>query len=80
MDDEYGSTFKNNEVLNEKRGVNFALEDPTLLKYMDPVFYAHNFAIDLLETRHFEPGIHAFPKDVDDAIMMHWQEIFHENL
>ena len=79
VDDEYGPAFKNNEVLNGKRGVNFALQDPTLLKYMDPVFYAHNFAIDLLETRHFEPGIHAFPKDIDESIMTQWQEIFHEN-
>lgn len=80
VDDEYGPAFKNNEVLNDKRGVNFALEDPTLLKYMDPVFYAHNFAIDLFETRHFEAGIHSFPKDIDDAIMAQWKEIFHENL
>lgn len=80
VDDEYGPDFKKDEVLNEKRGVNFALQDPTLMKYMDPIFYAHNLTIDLFETRHFSSGIHAFPEDMDDMIMKQWQACFHEPL
>lgn len=78
IDDEYGDAFSEDEVLNEKQAINFALSDPTNLKYMDPIFYAHNRVIDLIETRRFSPGIHPFPKDVDEWILKKWQGWFGE--
>lgn len=80
VDDEYGSAFSKEEVLNDKQAVNFALPEPTALKYIDPIFYAHNLVIDLIENRYFKAGIHPFPKDIDELIMAKWQKIFHETL
>ena len=76
IDDEYGSAFTNDEVLNNKQAINFRLDDPTEIKYMDPIFYAHNIVIDLILSGDFTPGLHPFPEDLDKSILQEWMGYF----
>lgn len=45
-EDEFGFNFKESDVLAAKKPVNFALKEPTLMRFLDPIFYAHNLAIE----------------------------------
>lgn len=57
VEDEYGREMPSSRVLNGKRPLNFILEEPTHLKYIDPTLALHNFgAVKLLEGA-LPPGI-----------------------
>ena len=73
-EDDFGPHIAANLVLGEKQPINFLLQSPTLMKYLDPSFYAHNHAIELLLTGQFAPGYHPYPKSADDAVMQQWHE------
>ncbi|GAA4363860.1 NAD(P)-dependent oxidoreductase [Kangiella marina] len=45
-EDEFGFNFSEKSVLANKKPVNFALEEPTLMEFLDPIFFAHNLAIE----------------------------------
>lgn len=50
VDDEFGPAIPESRVLNAKRPVNFILKEPTLIRYMDPVFALSNAsAVDLVD-------------------------------
>lgn len=78
--DEYGPMFAANEVLFQKQALNFSLAEPTRLKYLDPIFYAHNLGAELLATQNFAPGYYPFPKQLDDEIIKRWQRFHGETL
>lgn len=78
--DEYGERFATKEVLFDKQGLNFSLPEPTLLRYMDPIFYAHNLGVELLLSGKFKAGYHSYPKAMDDAIIKRWQDVHGEVL
>lgn len=70
--DEYGDKFNKDVVLNNKQPVNFMLEDPTPIKYMDPEFYAHNIAALPLLTNQVAPGTHDLAQSIDMQIIKRW--------
>lgn len=72
--DEFGEQFAEEEVLNQKRPINFILDDPTPIIYIDPVFYAHNIAaIELLQSN-LTPGVTKLSHLQDTKIIDQWCE------
>lgn len=71
-EDEFGVKFSSKDVLFNKNPINFSLADPTLMKYLDPIFYAHNHSIDILLSKKFTPGVHNYPKTQDQYIIKKW--------
>lgn len=49
-DDEWGSAFSHDHVYYAKRPINFMLEHPTLIKYLDPIFTLYALAVEELIT------------------------------
>jgi len=72
-DDEFGDKFSSQEVLFEKRPINFAADSPTEMRYLDPVFYAHNKAIDLLVAGQARKGYQPFANDLAEEILGQWR-------
>ncbi|MEM9102519.1 MAG: NAD-binding protein [Pseudomonadota bacterium] len=73
-EDEFGDLFADSEVLHNKLPVNFCLENATKMQYLDPVFYAHNLAIDGL-VRHqnsLENKVHILDEKIDHEILEAW--------
>lgn len=79
-EDEFGAKFSENDVLFSKRPVNFSLDEPTLLYYLDPILYAHNIALDLLLEKEFANGYHQFPDYLAKQVMNEWAQLHNENL
>lgn len=72
VDDEIGPNFKDEHILCSRKTFNFSLKHPTLLHFLDPIFYAHNLAAQLLLENHYLPGYHPFPSYLDDLIIKLW--------
>jgi len=71
--DEFGHKFAPEETLFNKRPINFCLEEPTTVQFLDPAFYAHNKAIQLLiGSDPLPPGVVPFPRDLDEDILQRW--------
>ena len=64
-EDEYGPSFSEREVLNKKAPVNFILDEPTQLKYLDATFALHNEGTMQLLEESLLPGIHK-PRSIDE--------------
>lgn len=79
-EDEFGDAFAPNEVLHGKRPVNFAASDPRSMRYLDPVFHAHNLGIDLLLFAQPRTGVQPFPDFLASEIVAGWERIFGERL
>lgn len=79
-EDEFGKMFPANRVLNNKFAANFLLEYPTLLKYLDPVFYAHNSLFKLFQEGNLKSGFQPFPKEISDKILKEWGEYWQEDI
>ena len=79
-DDEFGYNFKDDEVLCKKRPVNFFISTPTLMRYLDPVFYAHNMGIDILLYSNLKDGLHPFPSHIAEEVVLEWTGIFNEKI
>lgn len=79
-DDEFGVGFLESEVLCNKKPINFFIENPTLLRYLDPVFYCHNLGIDILLYSNLSNGLHPFPAFIAEEIFQDWISIFGENI
>ncbi len=70
--DEFGEQFNSSDVLNNKMPVNFILDDPTPMKYIDPSFYIHNIAALLLKNENYSAGVHDLPIHLDNQITERW--------
>lgn len=70
-EDEFGFAFEACEVLADKKPVNFILKEPTLIEFLDPIFYAHNLAIDDA-LNNTQTGFRALDKTTDEAIVSQW--------
>lgn len=69
VDDEFGPDIPESRVLNAKRPVNFILKEPTLMRYMDPVFALSNAsAIDLVLGR-IPTGIQRPQRDSESSVV-----------
>ncbi|MEM9461700.1 MAG: DUF3293 domain-containing protein [Myxococcota bacterium] len=79
-EDEFGDEFCADEVLYDKRPVNFSSSRPTLMRYLDPVFHAHNLGIDLLRMGNLAPGVHPFPEFLAEDIVDQWEQRFGETI
>lgn len=79
-EDEFGDAFSTTEVLHGKRPVNFAERAPDSMRYLDPVFHAHNQGIDLLSFARLRPGVQPFPDFLASEFVESWQRIFGERL
>jgi len=79
-EDEYGENFLQTDVLFDKKPLNFSISEPTTMKYLDPVFYAHNLGIDIIQSEKIQHGYNSFPNDISLAIIKKWQEIHKERL
>ena len=79
-EDEFGPAFAESEVLVGKKPINFAIDQPTKIRYLDPVFHAHNLGLDLLLLGALPPGLHPFPDFLADEIVSAWQVLFQEGV
>lgn len=69
--DEFGTCFSKEAVLFDKQPVNFCLENPTVLAFIDPLLYAHSEALNDVEAA-TRPGMHCFSDDRAVAIVRQW--------
>lgn len=70
--DEFGTQFEAQEVLNHKKPINFVLEDPTPIQYIDPEFYLHNMAALMLLEGNLNHTVQDIPIDMDENIIKTW--------
>lgn len=78
VDDEFGFQFTDDEILCQKKPINFFISTPTMIRYLDPVFYAHNLGIDILLYSNLENGLHPFPGFLAEEVVQNWTMIFKE--
>ncbi|NDC23009.1 MAG: hypothetical protein EBZ49_02595 [Proteobacteria bacterium] len=71
--DEFGSFFPKSRVLHQKLPINFCLKEPTLMKFLDPVFYAHNLGAKLFMEGKLRAGVSPLPLEEDLRIIKAWQ-------
>jgi len=76
-EDEYGYKFTTSDVLFDKKPINFAADSSTEMRYLDPILYAHNIAIDLLISGELTQGYHPFPDGLANDILKKWS-IYHK--
>eukprot|EP01104_Vermistella_antarctica_P014050 TRINITY_DN4354_c0_g1_i1.p1 TRINITY_DN4354_c0_g1~~TRINITY_DN4354_c0_g1_i1.p1 ORF type:complete len:391 (-),score=89.55 TRINITY_DN4354_c0_g1_i1:353-1525(-) len=75
--DEWGGAFDPEDVIFGKRAVNFSLEEPTTIKFLDPAFFARDLAaLYLLPTHesklYTKNGLHPLPDAVNDSVLNDW--------
>ncbi len=56
-EDEFGDEFETSRVLANKDSLNFILEDPTPLKYIDATLALHNYGAEYIISHKHEQGI-----------------------
>lgn len=80
VDDELGKELSEcPKTLFEGKPVNFSLRHPTRMKYLDPIFYAHNLAAEfLLDPNKNLEGYHPFDSKTDREIIQEWIEVHGE--
>lgn len=79
-EDEFGDNFSKDDVLFEKRSLNFSLAEPTIMKYLDPILYAHNISIDLILSKKVLPGYNPFPDHLATQILKQWSTAHKESI
>ena len=57
VEDEFGAAVPAERVLNAKAPLNFALEEPTRMRYIDPTLALHNLAATRLAAGGLPPGL-----------------------
>ena len=67
--DEFGPDVPPERAVNEKRPVNFLLEEPTATRYIDPTLALHNAGILELARAQETSGILIPPSELEDAIL-----------
>lgn len=79
-EDDFGNTISEHSVLGKKQPLNFLLDDPTHMRYMDPNFAAHNLAAELILTENLSPVYHPFPTNLDQNMLGQWKTQHGEDL
>lgn len=69
VEDEFGPEIPDDRVLNRKAPLNFALSDPTEMRYIDPTMALHNAAVSRLLGGGLAPGLNAPTPADEDAIL-----------
>lgn len=78
--DEFGPLFGEEDVVNGKKPINFQLKRPTLLKYLDPVFYAHNSVVSLYHDGKLKPGLQPLPRELDNWLVKEWHSAWNMDI
>jgi adenosylhomocysteinase len=79
-DDEYGDNFSPADVAYEKKPFNFSIPEPTDIKYLDPILYAHNIGIDHILAYKIKNGYHPYPPHLVKSILLKWEKVYNEKL
>ncbi len=69
VEDEFGDTFPASSVLNGKRPLNFLLEEPTQMKYIDATMALHNQGAWQLITRQHTAGLILPSQEMENGIL-----------
>lgn len=69
VDDEYGPDVPKNRVLNNKRPLNFILEDPTAMRFIETTMALHNACALELLTCDLPHRLLPPPPDVEDRLL-----------
>ncbi len=69
VEDEFGASLPPDRVLNRKVPLNFILDEPTLLRYIDPVFALSNYALALLVSGRVPAGISLPPPELEQSLI-----------
>ena len=71
VEDEYGEAIPAEKVLNDKGPLNFILEEPTHLKYIDTSLALHAALAERLvqETATLEDGLHFPPQEIEQRLL-----------
>jgi len=69
VEDEFGETLPESAVLNNKRPLNFILEEPTWISYIDPSMALSNAALLSLLQKNLVPGINLPPSAMEMQII-----------
>ncbi len=69
VEDEFGPEIPAERVLNAKEPLNFVLEEPTHMKYIDPTMALDNYGAMELLTRTLSPGLNRPSKLLEDKIL-----------
>ena len=72
VEDEWGPAVPPDKVLNGKEPLNFILDEPTLLRYIDPTMALHNYAAVQLMQGGTVPGIGKVDPAEHD---LYWQAV-----
>jgi len=81
VEDEISEEFlKLPKLLFQGNAINFSLKDPTLMKFLDPVFYAHNLAAEVLVKEELAPGYHPFDLNMDLSVIREWENAYQEKM
>ena len=75
-EDEFGPKFSEEDILNKKFPVNFALKEPTLALFLDPIFLAHNKAAQFLADGKAPEGFHPPEEEFDLDILKKWRSLY----
>ena len=69
VEDEYGEAMPAERVLLNKQTLNFILEEPTHLKYIDATMGLHNEGINYLLSHPSEKGLIEPPTELEDRLL-----------
>ena len=69
VEDEFGRDVPVSRVLNEKRPLNFILDEPTHLKYIDATMALNNYGIEKLLFETLPCGINFPPRELEKSIV-----------
>ncbi|MFA5139213.1 MAG: hypothetical protein WC728_08260 [Elusimicrobiota bacterium] len=75
-EDEFGPRLPDGAAPAGRMPINHRLKRPTLLKYLDPVFYAHNSVVALYHDKRLASGLQPLPKDIDERLVKEWHSIW----
>lgn len=68
-EDEYGENMPTSRVLCEKRMINFILEEPTALRYIEPTMALNNYGVEMLVENRCHSGINMPPEELEQQIL-----------
>ena len=69
VEDEYGKGIPADRVLNNKMPLNFILDEPTLLRYIDPTMALSNYGIIELLNKRCSNGINLPPEALENSLL-----------
>ena len=69
VEDEYGSIVPDERVLNRKMPLNFILDEPTLLRYIDPTMALSNIGVAELVSGTYCNGLNMPPEQIEKELL-----------